>query len=143
MKILIVNGSPKGKYSVTLQTLNYLALRFPEHDFSVIHAGQQIKKIQRDFSSSKKALEEADLIVFSYPVYTFIAPCQLHYFIDLMKENTKDKIRRKANIVTTFIKFAILLLIIAGIPLYVYFCHPEVIEYMSSLDNIYFSAFSL
>ena len=101
MKILIVNGSPKGKYSVTLQTLNYLALKFPEHDFKVIHAGQQIKKIQRDFSSSKKALEEADLIVFSYPVYTFIAPCQLHYFIDLMKENNVDVAGKFATQITT------------------------------------------
>ena len=24
MKILVLNGSPKGKYSVTLQTVNYL-----------------------------------------------------------------------------------------------------------------------
>jgi multimeric flavodoxin WrbA len=101
MKILIVNGSPKGKYSVTLQTLNYLALKFPEHDFKVIHAGQQIKKIQRDFSSSKKALEEADLILFSYPVYTFIAPCQLHYFIDLMKENKVDVAGKFATQITT------------------------------------------
>ena len=101
MKILIVNGSPKGKYSVTLQTLNYLALKFPQHDFKVIHAGQQIKKIQRDFSSSKKALEEADLIVFSYPVYTFIAPCQLHYFIDLMKENNVDVAGKFATQITT------------------------------------------
>ena len=101
MNILIVNGSPKGKYSVTLQTLNYLALRLPEHKFSVIHAGQQIKKIQRDFSSSKKALEEADLIVFSYPVYTFIAPCQLHYFIDLMKENNVDVAGKFATQITT------------------------------------------
>ena len=101
MKILIVNGSPKGKYSVTLQTLNYLALKLPEHEFSVIHAGQQIKKIQRDFSSSKKALEEADLIVFSYPVYTFIAPCQLHYFIELMKENNVDVAGKFATQITT------------------------------------------
>ena len=101
MNILIVNGSPKGKYSVTLQTLNYLAFRLPEHKFSVIHAGQQIKKIQRDFSSSKKALEEADLIVFSYPVYTFIAPCQLHYFIDLMKENNVDVAGKFATQITT------------------------------------------
>ena len=101
MKILIVNGSPKGKYSVTLQTLNYIALNFPEHEFSVIHAGQQIKKIQRDFSSSKKALEEADLIVFSYPVYTFIAPCQLHYFIELMKESGADVAGKFATQITT------------------------------------------
>ncbi len=101
MKILIVNGSPKGKYSVTLQTLNYLALKFPEHEFSVIHAGQQIKKIQRDFSDSKKALEEADLIVFSYPVYTFIAPCQLHYFIELMKESGTDVAGKFTTQITT------------------------------------------
>ena len=101
MKILIVNGSPKGKYSVTLQTLNYLALNFPQHEFSVIHAGQQIKKIQRDFSSSKKALEEADLIIFSYPVYTFIAPCQLHYFIELMKEHKVDVAGKFTTQITT------------------------------------------
>ena len=101
MKILIVNGSPKGKYSVTLQTLNYLALKNPEHEFSVIHAGQQIKKIQRDFSASKKALEEADLIVFSYPVYTFIAPCQLHYFIELMKENNVNVADKFTTQITT------------------------------------------
>ena len=53
-----------------------------------------------------------------------------------MKENTKDKVRRRAKIITTVLKFAVLLLIVAGIPIYMYFCHPEVIEYMSSLDNI-------
>ena len=87
MKILIVNGSPKGKYSITLQTLNYLALKMPEHEYKVMHAGQQIKKLQRDFSGAIENIEWADLIVFSYPVYTFIAPCQLHRFIELMKEH--------------------------------------------------------
>lgn len=53
-----------------------------------------------------------------------------------MKENTKETVRRRVKIITTVLKFALLLLIVAGIPLYVYFCHPEVIEYMSSLDNI-------
>ena len=31
MNILIVNGSPKGKYSITLQTGKYLELLYPEH----------------------------------------------------------------------------------------------------------------
>lgn len=53
-----------------------------------------------------------------------------------MKEKTKDTVRRRAKIITTVLKFAVLLLIVAGIPLYVYFCRPEIIEYMSSLDNI-------
>ncbi|MBR2074551.1 MAG: hypothetical protein IJ977_04670 [Fibrobacter sp.] len=31
MRILVINGSPKGKYSITLQTCNYLQILHPEH----------------------------------------------------------------------------------------------------------------
>ena len=85
MKILVINGSPKGKYSITLQTVLYLEKCFPEHTFQVLHAGQSIRALQKDFSVVVKELEAADLILFSYPVYTFIAPSQLHRFIELMK----------------------------------------------------------
>ena len=101
MKILIVNGSPKGKYSITLQTLNYLALKMPEHEYKVLHAGQQIKKLQRDFSNAIENIDWADLIVFSYPVYTFIAPCQLHRFIELMKEHNVNVEGKFATQITT------------------------------------------
>lgn len=101
MKILIINGSPKGKYSITLQTLNYLALKFPEHEYKVIHAGQQIKKLQRDFSDAEENIQWADLLIFSYPVYTFIAPCQLHRFIELMKESGIDTEGKFATQITT------------------------------------------
>ncbi len=87
MKILVINGSPKGKYSITLQTFKYLEKLHPEHKFSVLDAGQKIKAFEKDFSAAKEAIENAELIIFSYPVYTFIAPCQLHRFIELMKEN--------------------------------------------------------
>ncbi|MBR0535733.1 MAG: NAD(P)H-dependent oxidoreductase [Clostridia bacterium] len=87
MNILVVNGSPKGEYSITLQTIKYLEKHFPENNFQVLHAGQKIKALERDFSSAGEALLNADLIIFSYPVYTFIAPYQLHRFIELVKEN--------------------------------------------------------
>jgi hypothetical protein len=58
MNILIVNGSPKGKFSITLQTGKYLELLYPEHKFEVIHAGQIIKKLQRDFTPVKEMLEQ-------------------------------------------------------------------------------------
>ncbi len=87
MKILVLNGSPKGKYSITLQTIKFLQLKNTDHQFEVLNVGQQIKKFEKDFSSAKEILENADLLIFSYPVYTFIAPCQLHRFIELMKEN--------------------------------------------------------
>jgi multimeric flavodoxin WrbA len=87
MNILVVNGSPKGEYSITLQTIKYLEKHFPQYNFQVLHAGQKIKALERDFSSAGEALLNADLIIFSYPVYTFIAPYQLHRFIELVKEN--------------------------------------------------------
>lgn len=90
MKILAINGSPKGDYSVTLQTYEYLEKLYADHEFKVINAGQSIKAIERDFSKARPLLEEAELMIFVYPVYTFIAPYQLHRFIELIKENGVD-----------------------------------------------------
>lgn len=94
MKIAVINGSPKGKYSITLQHINYLERKYPDHEFSVIHAGQKIKALEKDFSNAKELLESSDAVLFSYPVYTFLAPSQLHRFIELVKAdsvNLKDK----------------------------------------------------
>ena len=85
MHILVINGSPKGKNSITLQTVNYLQILHPEHAFEVLHVGQQIKALERDFSPAAELIEKADCLLFSYPVYTFLAPCQLHRFIELLK----------------------------------------------------------
>ncbi len=85
MKVLVLNGSPKSVYSITLQTSLYLENKFPEHKFQFLHVGHNIKSIEKDFSTVADAITGAELIVFSYPVYTFIAPSQLHRFIELLK----------------------------------------------------------
>ena len=87
MKILVLNGSPKGKNSITLQTVLYLQKLHPEHTFQFLHVGQKIKALEKDFSSIGPAVADADLLLFSYPVYTFIAPCQLHRFVELLKQS--------------------------------------------------------
>ncbi len=101
MNILVINGSPKGQYSITLQTTEYLKILHPEHQFEVLDAGQKIKALERDFSPAAKALENAELIIFSYPVYTFIAPCQLHRFIELVKESGIDLTEKFATQIST------------------------------------------
>ena len=41
MNFLILNGSPKGKNSVTLHTCLYLEKKFPQHHFEYIQAGHR------------------------------------------------------------------------------------------------------
>lgn len=101
MNITVINGSPKGKQSVTLQTILYLEKKYPEHKFEIIHAGQQIKSLEKDFSKAKNLLESADAVIFSYPVYTYIAPAQLHRFIELMKADGVDMKDKYATQLTT------------------------------------------
>ena len=101
MKILVLNGSPKGEYSITLHTVLYLQKKFPEHSFDVLHVGQKIKSLEKDFSPALEAIRRADALLFSYPVYTFIAPCQLHRFIELMKEQGAEVRGKLATQVTT------------------------------------------
>lgn len=101
MKIAVLNGSPKGKYSITLQTVEYLQKKFPQCEFHHIHVGQRIKAIEKDTSEAFRTLSEADLLLFSYPVYTFIAPSQLHRFIELLKESGLDIGGKYATQITT------------------------------------------
>ncbi len=90
MNIAIINGSPKGNFSITLHTCLYIRKCFPEHTYQVFNVGQQIKKIEKDPQATIQKLSNADLILFSYPVYTFIVPSQLHRFIELIKESGID-----------------------------------------------------
>ena len=90
MKILVINGSPKGNYSITLHTALFLEKIFDEHEFDYLNVGQQIKYYEKDLSKATDLMSKADLIIFSYPVYTFIAPSQLHRFIEIIKESKID-----------------------------------------------------
>ena len=101
MNILVINGSPKGKHSITLQTVNYLQLLHPEHQFEMLHAGQTIKALEKDFSPAAAAIAKAEMLLFSYPVYTFIAPSQLHRFVELLKEANLDLTGKFASQITT------------------------------------------
>ena len=101
MNILVLNGSPKGSNSITLQTVLYLQKKFPGQDFEFLHVGQKIKSLEKDFSPALEKLNQAEVLLFSYPVYTFIAPCQLHRFIELMKEHGVDVSGKIATQLTT------------------------------------------
>ena len=101
MKILVLNASPKGSNSTTLQTVLYLQALHPEQEFTILPVGQRIKSYEKDFAPARTALEAAELILFCYPVYTFIAPYQLHRFIELIKASGVDLKGKLASQITT------------------------------------------
>ena len=101
MNILVIVGSPKGEDSITLHTCLYLEKQFPELHFDYLYPGQRIKALEKDFSPALDAIRKADVLLFCYPVYTFLVPYQLHRFIELMKASGEDFSGKTATQVTT------------------------------------------
>jgi hypothetical protein len=55
IKIIVLNGSPKGKLSVTMQYINYIEKIFPHHELKIfdISRNGKIKFIRIEESLSK------------------------------------------------------------------------------------------
>ena len=101
MRILVLNASPKGKNSTTVHTALYLQALHPEHTFVFLPVGQRIKSYEKDFGPLRAELEQAEMILFCYPVYTFIAPYQLHRLIELIKADGVNLAGKFASQITT------------------------------------------
>ncbi len=90
LKIAVLNGSPKGDYSTTLFSVKYLQKLFKDDEFRIVEVASKIKSLEKDFSPVSEAVKEADIVLFSYPVYTFIVPAQLHRAVELLKGEAID-----------------------------------------------------
>ncbi|MBE6763383.1 MAG: iron-sulfur protein [Ruminococcaceae bacterium] len=101
MHITVLNGSPKGDYSITLQTVLYLQKVYPSHTFEVVEVGRRIKALEKDLTPALEAMARAELLLFSYPVYTFLAPYPLHRFFELVKASGIDLSGKWATQITT------------------------------------------
>ena len=58
MKIAVLNGSPKGMTSVTMQYVHYIQKEYPQHELKIINISQRIKKIESDKSALQEILDE-------------------------------------------------------------------------------------
>ncbi len=101
MNILVLNASPKNKSSITLQTSLYLEKKYPTHTFNYHFIGCSKKANETKLSDTLQLISKADICLFSFPVYTFACPSQLHYFIRLLKEKELSFEGKMATAITT------------------------------------------
>jgi NAD(P)H-dependent FMN reductase len=89
MRIVVLNGSPKGVHSITLQYVRFLEKKYPQHAFQVFNVAHDIRKIEVDealFHEIIGQVIEADGILWAFPLYYFLVSAQYKKFIELIWE---------------------------------------------------------
>ncbi len=95
MKIIVLNGSPKGKASVTMQYVNYIQKKFPQHELKILDIAQKIKRIEKNentFQDILKEIKSADGVLWAYPLYVFLVASQYKRFIELIFERKAGQV---------------------------------------------------
>ncbi|MBD3189560.1 MAG: hypothetical protein GF308_02900 [Candidatus Heimdallarchaeota archaeon] len=94
LKIVVLNGSPKGPRSVTQQYVKYIQTIFPEHDYKYIPIAQKIPAIEKNserFNEIIEAIQDADGIIWAFPVYYLLVNSNYKRFIELIFERGVEK----------------------------------------------------
>jgi multimeric flavodoxin WrbA len=110
MNIVVLNGSPKGQISVTMQYVNFLQIKFPEVEFKFLDVAQKIKKLEEDEGAWRKVIEEvskSDAVLWAFPLYLFLVSSQYKRFIELIWErnSTASFHYKPAAVLSTSINF--------------------------------------
>ncbi|MFX1316778.1 MAG: NAD(P)H-dependent oxidoreductase [Promethearchaeota archaeon] len=110
MKISVLNGSPKGDQSATMQYVYYIQKKFPQHEIKIFNVAQQIKileKNQEKFHSIIEEIETSDGVIWGFPLYVMLVSSQYKRFIELITErNVEEAFKNKYTIqIATSIHF--------------------------------------
>ena len=93
MKFTILNGSPKGNESVTMQYILYIKKKHPEHEYNIINIAQSIKKIENDekrFEDIINQVQESDGVIWGFPLYVMLVCSQYKRFIEMIIERNAE-----------------------------------------------------
>jgi multimeric flavodoxin WrbA len=110
MNFVILNGSPKGDKSVTLQYIKYIQKIYPKHELEVINISQQIRKIENNDNYLKFVLDKirkSHAVVWATPVYFLLVPANYKRFVELIFEKKLEYIfqEKYTAVITTSIHY--------------------------------------
>ena len=110
MKITVLNGSPKGSLSATMQYVHFIQKKYPQHELKIFHVSQQIKRIENNEEAFQEIMDEvgsSDGVLWAFPLYYFLVASQYKRFIELIFERRVERVfkNRYAAVLTTSIHF--------------------------------------
>lgn len=89
MKIAVLGGSPKGEKSVTMQYVEYLKLSNPHISFDIMQPALRIRRLEQSpevFNEYMERVDNADAVLWAFPLYIHSVCSQFHKFIELIFE---------------------------------------------------------
>ena len=95
IRILVVNGSPKGEHSLTLQHSLYMLGQEKDVEYKVLQAGEALSGISFEQSWLESAIADigwSDAIIWNTPVYTMLVPWQLVRFFQLIRDAGRNSV---------------------------------------------------
>ena len=99
MKISVLNGSLKGESSITLQYVNFIQKKFPQHEFKIFHIAKNIKKMEKDevyFKTTIKEIRNSDGVLWIFGLWVLVVSAQYMRFIELISEKSaQDAFKNK------------------------------------------------
>jgi multimeric flavodoxin WrbA len=87
MKITVLNGSPKGDLSVTMQYVKFIEKKYPQHNLKKINIASAIKKIEKSEEAFNEIIEEvktSDGVIWAFPLYYLLVQSGYKRFIELI-----------------------------------------------------------
>jgi len=94
VKIIVLNGSPKGNESATMQYILYIQKKFPQYELKILNISQQIKKLEKNKEKFEEIIEDvknSNGIIWGFPLYVMLVPSQYKRFIELITERHKEE----------------------------------------------------
>lgn len=89
MKIIVLNGSPKGNVSVTMQYVHFIQKKFSQHELIILNISQRLnvtKNRENVFQDIIDEIRSADAVLWAFPVYFLLVPSNYKRFIELIWE---------------------------------------------------------
>ena len=84
MRIAVLNGSPKGEQSNTMQYFRYVEKHFPEKQYQVFTIGYESDDLEKGeaFQEILDGIEQSDGVIWVYPITYFLVPSRMKRFIE-------------------------------------------------------------